>query len=208
MFICHVAGHPLKQSSVHVNMNPNRPKFTDRQPSIIERGYHSVRRRLDRIPSVRERFNIGERTWKAIKFIGIIVLIIALATIGAVVYISTIKYTAQVIVPVPPTDTPVIYNTLICPEPLTVYLTQHRQEILMEGVTTIDGRPIPSLIYKALIEDNSVEYEAPSTLILTQHSVGRIFLVKVTLKDFNTDTSHCSYNISVEGMFGLHIHYI
>ncbi len=167
---------------------------------MLERGIHSVRQRLHRIPSVREHFNIGERTWKAIKFIGIIVLIIALATIAAVVYILKIKYTAQVTEP-PKDGTTILYNTLICPGPLvTVHLTQHRQEVILEGVTTVDGRPIPSLAYKPLIEGNSAKYEAPSRLILTRYSVGSIFPIKVTLKDINGAISQCSYNISVEGM--------
>lgn len=92
------------------------------------------------------------------------------------------------------------HYTLVCPGPeVEVYLTKERQEVILEGVTNVDGRPIPSLEYRPVIFDDSAEYAAPSKFIITRKSVGKEFPVDVNLKDVDGTMSQCSYKILVKG---------
>ncbi len=132
----------------------------------------------------------------------VVIAILVLAIVLVVVYTTKKKYESG-----ENKEGPIVgdtgskfHYTLVCPGPeVVVSLTQERQEVILEGVTNVDGHPIPSLNYKPVIFGDSAEYAAPSKFIITRKSVGKTFPVEVNLLDVDGTMAQCSYRIRVEG---------
>ena len=125
-----------------------------------------------------------------------------LAIVGASVYITRKKYSSSKHEGpfIPSTQSTKFHYTLVCPGPeVVVYLTQENQTVFLDGVTNVDGQPVPSLNYQPLIDGNSAKYIAPSRLIITRASIGKTFHIKVSLEDEGGLVSECNYQVKVEG---------
>ena len=177
------------------------------QIAIIDEEHIIERERQDSEgKTIKERIIKRTKGLKCPKRVVIVLCFVAFLTVlvivGASVYITRKKYSSsrQEVPYVPSTQSTKFHYTLVCPGPeVIVYLTQENQTVLLDGVTNVDGQPVPSVNYQPLIDGNSAKYIAPSRLIITRASIGKTFYIKVSLEDEGGLASECSYQLKVEG---------
>ena len=177
------------------------------QIAIIDEEHIIERERQDSEgKTIKERIIKRYKGFKCPKRLVVIVccllFLAVLAIVGGLVYYTRKKYSSnkQEGPFIPSTQSTKFHYILVCPGPeVIVYLTQENQTVFLDGVTNVDGQPVPSLNYQPLIDGNSAKYIAPSRLIITRASIGKTFHIKVSLEDEGGLISECSYQVKVEG---------